>query len=102
MVLNHALFTWLARTDSATDTLGDTDLEGVSARVVIDVTPGHAGRVVCLVAGREQYVTARLASGVEAPIPTGREAVIVSVVNGVAQVAPLDLLVTPPASLSLE
>lgn len=102
MILNHALFTWLARTDSAVDTVGDRDLEGVGARVVLDVMPGHAGRVVCLVGGREQYITARLASGVDAPLPVGCEAVIVTITNGVAQIAPLDLLSAPPASPSLE
>jgi len=102
MVLNHLLFTWLRRTDAAIDTLGDADLEGVSARVVLDVNPGHPGRVVCLVAGREQYVTARLASGVETSLPAGREVVIVAISGGVAQIAPLDLLNTPPNPLQLK
>jgi hypothetical protein len=102
MVLNHLLFTWLRRTDAAIDTLGDTDLEGVSARVVLDVIPGHPGRVVCLVAGREQYVTARLASGVETSLATGREVVIVAITGGVAQIAPLNLLDTPPNPLQLK
>jgi hypothetical protein len=102
MAINHALFTWLARTDAAIDTLGDADLEGVSARVVINVEPGRAGRVVCVVAGREQYITARLASGISDPIPAGREVVIVAVDGGVAQIAPLDLLGVPSASPLLE
>lgn len=98
-VINHALFAWLRRTDSAIDTLGDADLEGVSARVVLDVSPEHPGRVVCVVAGREQYVTARLASGVSDTLPAGREVVIVAVGGGVAQIAPLDLLATPSQPL---
>jgi len=102
MVLNHLLFAWLGRTDAAIDTLGDADLEGVSARVVLDVNPGHPGRVVCLVAGREQYVTARLASGVETSLPAGREVVIVAITGGVAQIAPLNLLDTPPNPLQLK
>jgi hypothetical protein len=57
---------------------------------------------VCVVAGREQYITARLASGISGPIPAGREVVIVAVDGGVAQIAPLDLLGAPPASPLLE
>jgi hypothetical protein len=57
---------------------------------------------VCVVGGREQYVTARLTSGVADALPAGREVVIVSIENGVAQVAPLDLLSSPPATPTLE
>lgn len=90
MAMSHGLFLWLKRSDSAVEALGDAELEGSSARVVLPLAPGEAGRVVCVVGGREQYLTARLTADIATPIGTGREVVIIQIIDGVAQVSPLD------------
>jgi hypothetical protein len=102
MSASHAIFAYLASSDSAADVLDDRDLEGSSARVVLPVTPGAKGRVVCVIAGREQYLTAQLAQGTTDALNTGREVVIVGVHKGVAQVAPFDTLELPSGTSSTD
>jgi hypothetical protein len=92
MTLSHFVFTWLRKNDSAKDVLDDADLEGLAARVVLPIAPGAAGRVVCVVGGREQYLTARLTSGQPAELGAGRDVVIMTVANGVAEVSAFDAL----------
>jgi len=58
---------------------------------------GAPGRIVSLIGGREQYITARLVPD-SPPIPAGREVVIVRVTQGVAEVAPFDTLELPPGT----
>jgi hypothetical protein len=98
MTLSHALFTWLGRSDSAQNVLSDIDLEGLAGKVVLSIAPGEAGRVVCEIGGREQYLTARLADGTSATLETGREVVIVRVANGVAEVSAFDSLSGPKSA----
>lgn len=102
MSATQALFAWLQRSDSAADVLDDRDLEGTSARVVLPVSPGARGRVVCLVAGREHYLTAQLAQGTTDALAAGRDVVIIGVHNGVAQVAPFDTLELPSSTSSTD
>jgi hypothetical protein len=88
---SHGLFTLLRRSESATEALSDTQLMGERARVTVPLEPGKAGRVACLLGGREVYLTARLAPGAIAPVAAGREVVVVRVAEGTAEVLPPDL-----------
>jgi hypothetical protein len=92
MIINHALFAWLRRADSAGNLVDENDLVGMNGRVVLTVAPGERGRIVCTVAGREQYIVARLASGQSDALVSGREIVVVGMTGGVAEIAPFDAL----------
>lgn len=92
VALNVITFAWIRRGDSSAGALDDLDLVGMSGRVVLPVHPGERGRIVCLVGGREHYVTARLASSISTPAPAGSEIVILEMRNGVADIAPFDPL----------
>jgi hypothetical protein len=85
--LSHVVFTLLRRTETASDPVSDTQLMGERARVTLALEPGRAGRVACLLGGREVYLTARLAPSAPDRIPVGHEVVVVRVSNGVAEVA---------------
>jgi hypothetical protein len=86
--LSHLVFTLLRRADTGLGTLTETELMGERARVTLPLVPGHPGRVACLLGGREVYLTARLAPGLTEAIPAGREVIVSSVTNGVAEVLP--------------
>ena len=88
---SHAVFTWLRRSEAAIDPLSDAQLMGERARVTLPLEPGHAGRVACLLGGREVYLTARLGPGAVDTIPAGNEVVVVRVADGVAEVLPPEL-----------
>ena len=90
MLLTHSVFTWLRRSESAVDALSDMELEGRAARAVLPLAPGGRGRVVCLIADREQYVIARLAPDAARPVEAGSEVVIVRIEDGVAEVVPFE------------
>jgi hypothetical protein len=92
MMINHMLFTWLKRADSAGNLVDDTDLVGMSGRVVMTVAPGQRGRIVCTVAGREQYLVARLASGQTDAATAGSDIVVLGMQDGVAEITPFDAL----------
>lgn len=96
MGLAHGVFTWLRRTDSSVDILGDEDFHGALARVVLPVSTGSPGQVACLIAGREMYLTATLAGEVNAPLAVGQEVIILSTADGVATVMPASQLESPP------
>lgn len=87
-LLSHVVFTLLRRTDTAGGALTEAELMGERARVTLPLVPGHPGRVACLLGGREVYLTARLAPGITEAIPAGREVMVNSVTNGVAEVVP--------------
>ncbi len=98
MALAHSIFSWLKRTDSAVDVLGDRDFEGTLARVVLPVSATERGQVACIIAGREVYLTARLVENSTAPLLPGEEAIILHADGGVVTVMPatqIDLL--PPS-----
>src|SRR5262245_50244719 len=86
-LLSHVVFTVLRRTETAADLVNDAQLMGERARVTLPLEPGRSGRVACLLARREVYLTARLAPEAGERIPAGQEVVVVRVVNGVAEVA---------------
>jgi|SRR6185503_11768275 len=86
-LLSHAVFTVLKHTESGGSPLNETELMGERARVTLPLEPGHPGRVACLIAGREVYLTARLAPPLVGSISAGKEVVVVRVTNGVAEVA---------------
>ena len=95
MLLTHGLFTWLRRSDTAADTLADTDLEGGVGRVVLPIQPGARGRIACLVGDQEVHLTARLADGAEA-VEAGRDVVVLRMIDGEAVVAALKPPALPP------
>jgi hypothetical protein len=99
MLLTHTLFTWLRRSEIGIDALSEREIEGCTARVVLPLSPGERGRVACLIADREHYITARLAADVSEPVAAGGEVVILRVEGGVAEVVPFDMLeLSPPES----
>ena len=98
MGLAHGVFTWLRRTDSAVEVLGDDDFQGELARVVLPIGTGSQGQVACVIAGREVYLTAVLAGEVEGPLAIGREVIILSTAQGVAAVMPATQLEIPPST----
>jgi hypothetical protein len=87
LFLSHAVFTALKRTESGGAALSDADIMGERARVTLALEPGRPGRVACVMAGREVYLTARLDPAAAEGIPAGREVVVIRVTNGVAEVA---------------
>lgn len=100
MVLTHAVFTWIRRSDAAVEVLSDADLEGSIARVVLPLAPGVAGQIACIAGGREVYLTARLAADVNESLATGSEVVILRTGDGVAEVIPSRMLEPPSDSQS--
>jgi hypothetical protein len=96
-LLTYGLFTWLKRSESVMDTVGEREIEGRPGRVVLALEPGKSGRISCLIGDREQYLTARLAPEVSRQLASGSEVVILRVEDGVAEVIPFDVLELPPA-----
>ncbi len=96
LLLTHSIFTWLRRSEVGIDTLGEREMEGHTARVVLPPAPGVPGRVVCTIADREYYLTARVSTDVERQLAAGSEVVILRVEGGVAEVIPFDALELPP------
>jgi hypothetical protein len=95
-LLTYGVFTWLRRSDIGVDTVGDEEIEGRAARVVLPMSPGESGRIVCLVADRELYLTARPAREVAGTLEAGSEVVILRIEGGVAEIIPFDALELPP------
>lgn len=95
--LTWGVFSWLRRSESGTDALGASELEGRAGRVVLPLAPGERGRVVCVVADREIYLTARLSPDVNRALAPGLEVVILTVEGGEAEVIPFDMAELPPA-----
>jgi hypothetical protein len=87
-LLSHFVFTLLRRTDTGGGAITEVELMGERARVTLPLVPGHPGRVACLLGGREVYLTAQLAPGITETIAAGREVIVNSVTNGVAEVLP--------------
>lgn len=85
--LSHVVFSVLKQTETATGALREGELLGERARVTLPLEPGRPGRVALVVAGREIYLTARLAPPSQDRISAGDEVVVIRVSNGVAEVA---------------
>lgn len=96
MGLAHTVFTWLRRTDSSVDILGDDDFHGALARVVLPISAESPGQIACVIAAREVYLTAVLGGEVNDPLAIGQEVIILSASHGVASVMPATQLETPP------
>lgn len=94
-VTSHALFTWLKRSDSSVDALGDHELEGSIGTVTIPISPGTRGRITIVAADRQTYLTARLEAGIDRPLGVGTEVLIRRTSGGVAEVIPTDSLDLP-------
>jgi hypothetical protein len=87
LALSHTVFSALKRSESGGGPVSEADIIGERARVTLALEPGRPGRVACLMAGREVYLTARLPTTAAEGIPAGAEVVVVQVTNGVAEVA---------------
>ena len=85
-VLSHTVFSFLRRSDTATEALTESEFLGERGRVTLPLEQGRPGRIACLIAGREVHLTAHLSDGSVGEIPAGREVVVVKVVDGVAEV----------------
>jgi hypothetical protein len=96
-LMTYGVFTWLRRSESLMDAVGEVEIEGCPARVVLPLSPGEPGRIACVVADRELYLTARLAPEVSKTLETGSEVVILRIEGGVAEIIPFDTLELPPA-----
>jgi membrane protein implicated in regulation of membrane protease activity len=97
LLLTHSLFSWLRRSEVGIDTVGDREMEGHTARVVLPMAPGEPGRIVCTIADREYYLTARVSEDVTKHLRAGSEVVILGIKDGVAEVIPFDVPELPPA-----
>ncbi|NIN71546.1 MAG: hypothetical protein GTO46_06370 [Gemmatimonadetes bacterium] len=97
LLLTHSVFSWLRRSEVGIDTVGDREIEGRTARVVLPLAPGGCGRVVCTIADREYYLTARVSKDVTEQLAAGSEVVILGIRDGVAEVIPFDVPELPPA-----
>ncbi|UCC72265.1 MAG: hypothetical protein JSV86_18150 [Gemmatimonadota bacterium] len=97
MLLTHSVFTWLRRSEVGVDMVGDREIEGHTARVVLPLAPGQPGRVACTIADREYYLTARVSRDVTGQLAAGTEVVILSLADGVAEVIPFDVPELPSA-----
>ncbi|HET9064358.1 MAG TPA: hypothetical protein VFN22_00865 [Gemmatimonadales bacterium] len=94
-VTSHALFTWLTRSDSSVDALGDHELVGSIGTVTLPIAPGTRGRITVIAAGRETYLTARLEAETDRTLDVGTEVLIRRTAGGVAEVIPTDTLDLP-------
>jgi hypothetical protein len=97
LLLTHSVFSWLRRSEVGIGTVGDREIEGHTARVVLPMAPGQPGRVVCTIADREYYLTARVSKDVTKQLAAGSEVVILGIQDGVAEVIPFDMPELPPA-----
>jgi hypothetical protein len=97
LLLTHSVFSWLRRSEVGIDTVGEREMEGHTARVVLPMAPGEPGRVVCTIADREYYLTARVSKDVTKQLAAGSEVVILGIRDGVAEVIPFDMPELPPA-----
>jgi hypothetical protein len=88
MATTHFTFRYLRMSESGGDVVGDHSLEGAVARVSVTVTAESRGRIVCTIGGREVHVVARLAPGSEGSVDAGREALVVRMVDGEAEISP--------------
>jgi membrane protein implicated in regulation of membrane protease activity len=98
MLVTHATFVWLRRSDSAIDAISDADMEGCVARVVLPLTPGQRGRIACRIGDREIHVVASLAEGYQEALPPGREVVVLEVSDTGAVVMPFAARELPPST----
>jgi hypothetical protein len=98
MLMVHGVFTWLKRSDAAVDVLGDRDFEGVLGRVVLPIAPGVRGQVACVIAGREQYLTAMLDDDQSGPLAVGQGVIVLSTESGLARVIPTSPDVLPSST----
>ena len=96
MALTHGVFTWLRRSETVADAVADADLEGSVCRIVLPVRPGERGRIACLVGDQEMHITARLAEGAGEVLDSGREVVVLRMIDGEAEVAAFEPPQIPP------
>ena len=97
LLLTHSVFSWLRRSEVGLGAVGDREIEGHTARVVLPLAPGQPGRVACTIADREYYITARVSKDVTKQLTAGSEVVILGVRDGVAEVIPFDMPELPSA-----
>jgi len=98
MALTHGVFTWLRRSETVANAVADADLEGSVCRIVLPVRPGERGRIACLVGDQEMHITARLAGGAGQVLDSGREVVVLRMIDGEAEVAAFEPPQIPPTT----
>jgi hypothetical protein len=98
LLMVHGVFSWLKRSDSAVEALGEREVEGAIGRVVLPIGIGTRGQVATVVAGSELYLTAVLAEEVVGPLAVGQEVIILSTDGGVARVMPTTQDVLPSST----
>ncbi len=85
---HRLLLNWI-RASSSSSHVGDEDLTGRAARVVLPIEDGRRGRIALEVGEQQHYLTAELTEG-EQPVSVNDNVVIVSMSGGVAHVTPID------------
>lgn len=87
--LNTALFSYLRRTESASD-VSERRLAGAVGRVVLPVADGRRGRVAVDVGGQQLYLSAQSMPDTAAELEVGAPVLVVEVEGGIALVTRLD------------
>ncbi len=85
-LMSTRLFKWIRRNSVSSEVM-DSELEGTMARVALEVSEEHRGKIIVDIAGAREQMTASPFDG--STIPTGERVVIVKIESGVAFVAPL-------------
>jgi hypothetical protein len=88
MATTHFVFRYLRKTESGANVIDDTLIEGSVARVTIPVSANARGRIAANIGGREVHVVARLAPGATGSVGAGKEALVVRMVDGEAEISP--------------
>lgn len=85
-LISTQAFKWI-RKNSVSSEVMDSELEGSMARVALEVSSDHRGKIIVDMAGAREQMTASPIDG--STIKEGERVVIVKVESGVAIVAPL-------------
>jgi hypothetical protein len=88
MITTHFAFRYLRKTESGANVIGDHLIEGTVARVTVPVSPEARGRIAANIGGREVHIVARLAPGASGAVDAGKEALVVRMVDGEAEISP--------------
>ncbi len=99
-LLNSAAFTMLKAAQN-TSHISSYDMEGRPANVVVPIEPGRRGKVRIDISGQPQYLVASGCDGTES-LEVGHPVVVVSISDGVAEVASMKGLAPDDEQAQLE